>query len=81
MGLDKASDLQIWRYARENHYCIVSKDDDFIDRTEVLGFPPKVIWIHKENCSTAMIESVLRKSVSVIMEFETDSENGVLILF
>ena len=81
VGLDKASDAEIWRFARENNFCIVSKDNDFSDHTEVFGFPPKVIWIHKENCSTAMIESILSHNAPAIKRFETDSDNGALILF
>ena len=81
VGLDRASDLQVWIYALENKFTIISKDTDFSDRVEVSGFPPKIIWIRKENCSTMAIELILRKKYPDIKRFERDSDRGILILF
>jgi predicted nuclease of predicted toxin-antitoxin system len=47
-GLRGASDAQIWRYALENGFAIVSKDSDFAQRSLLLGGPPKVIWLRIE---------------------------------
>lgn len=29
LGMERANDLEVWRYAKDNHYVIVSKDSDF----------------------------------------------------
>jgi len=45
VGLESAPDLVVWSYAKEHGFAIVSKDSDFQQRSMVLGFPPKVIWL------------------------------------
>lgn len=59
ISLNAASDTIIWDYAKRNGYMIVSKDSDFHQRSFVLGYPPKVIWIRRGNCSTKAIELIL----------------------
>ena len=81
VGLGSASDAQIWTYASENGFTLISKDADFSDRVEVLGFPPKIIWLRKENCPTTAIELMLKKNFLDIKRFEQDLDKGILILF
>ena len=81
VGLDSAGDQEIWEYARKHDYIIVTKDADFGEFSVVWGFPPRVIWIRRGNCSTAEIESILRDNSPAIAEFDTDSSIGVLTLF
>ena len=59
-----SSDTDIWEFAKSNDYIIVSKDSDFHQRSFVIGFPPKVIWIQKGNCSTNEIQGILCKHFS-----------------
>jgi predicted nuclease of predicted toxin-antitoxin system len=48
--------------------------------SEVLGFPPKVIWIRRGNCSTDEIESTLRHSYAAIIILEQDPTTGILTI-
>ena len=48
-GLMKASDPEIWEYAKHNEFTIVSQDSDFNDINLIKGFPPKIIWIKTGN--------------------------------
>ena len=59
---------------------IVSKDSDFHQRSFVMGFPPKVIWLKLENCTTQMVEQILRRHVEDIEQFESDETASFLIL-
>jgi predicted nuclease of predicted toxin-antitoxin system len=61
LGLDRASDWEIRDYARQNDYAIVTKDADFSELCVLLGFPPKIIWIRRGNCSTTALEQLLRE--------------------
>ena len=79
-GLDKALDEVVWDHARNAEFCIVSKDSDFSDLVSVKGFPPKVIWIRRGNCSTETIRGLLQERRSVIEEFGNDTGSGLLIL-
>lgn len=45
MGLDVATDAEIWTYAREHDFVIVSKDSDFRQLAFLHGPPPKAIWV------------------------------------
>jgi predicted nuclease of predicted toxin-antitoxin system len=80
VGLKAASDTTIWDYAKNNGFTIVSKDADFHQRSFVLGFPPKVIWIRIGNCSTETIERVLRDHTEEVERFDADAAATFLIL-
>lgn len=45
------------------------------------GFPPKVIWIRRGNCTTAEIEKTLRNNFQAIEQIEGDEVIGLLTLF
>jgi predicted nuclease of predicted toxin-antitoxin system len=40
-GLHGVSDSEVWLYAKENSFTIVSKDSDFWQRSLLLGRPQK----------------------------------------
>jgi predicted nuclease of predicted toxin-antitoxin system len=81
LGLDRASDWEIRDYARQSDSFIVTKDADFSDLCVLHGFPPKIIWIRRGNCSARAVEDILRQHQKDIEALETDSVNGVLTLF
>ena len=80
LGLDRATDIEVWQYARDNGFLIVTKDADFNDLTTLLGIPPKIIWLLIGNCTTNQVEDLLRRNASVIATFTADSTNRILIL-
>lgn len=80
VGLDSASDEVVWSYARDNGFTIVSKDSDFHERSLVFGYPPKVVWIRRGNCSTTEIEQMLRHYTQDMLELDLNSDAGFLIL-
>ena len=69
-ALDKAEDLDVWTFAREHGFTIVSKDGDFRQLSFLLGAPPKVIWVRLGNCTTRDIETALRSSRVQLREFD-----------
>ena len=80
VGLDKASDAALWDYARHQGFVIVTQDVDFSEMSELLGFPPKVIWIRRGNCSTDEIELILRQCRDAIADLDTNPSAGILTL-
>jgi len=74
------SDTEVWRYARENGFAIVSKDSDFSQRSQVHGSPPKVIWLRIGNCTTARAELVLRNTAARVHTFLSVGEESCLVL-
>ncbi|MDQ3181565.1 MAG: DUF5615 family PIN-like protein [Acidobacteriota bacterium] len=81
LGLGTADDALVWEYARGNGFVVVTKDADFADLSVLRGFPPKVLWIRRGNCSTTAIENILRDHYSEIEDLETNSTSGILTLF
>jgi predicted nuclease of predicted toxin-antitoxin system len=81
IGLDHSLDREVWRYAQQQGYLIVTKDVDFSEFSILQGFPPKVIWIRRGNCSTQDIETVLRESFDSIKAMDEDVNTGILELF
>lgn len=79
--MGNAMDSEIWQYAHDHDYVIVTKDADFSELGVVRGFPPKIIWIRRGNCSTQEIESILRENYDAIKTLSDDSETGILTLF
>jgi predicted nuclease of predicted toxin-antitoxin system len=81
IGIDRVDDREMRDYARREGFVIVTKDSDFSDLCILLGFPPKVIWVRRGNCSTSTIESILRGHNSAIEELGRDDIVGILTLF
>jgi predicted nuclease of predicted toxin-antitoxin system len=81
LGLGTADDVSVWEHARQNGFAIVTKDADFADLSVFRGFPPKIVWIRRGNCSTNEIEEILRGNQSEIEVLVTDSTSGILTLF
>ena len=59
LGLERASDTEIWQYARNNGFCIVTRDADFYDLSLLRGSPPKVVWLRTGNVTRAAIARLL----------------------
>ena len=80
IGLRGQADRRIWGHARENGFTIVSKDDDFRQRSLVQGAPPKVVWLQVGNSGTAAIADLLRERVPRVRQFDSEEESTILIL-
>lgn len=81
LGLGEVDDRVVWNYARQNGFLVVTKDSDFSELVVYLGFPPKVIWIRRGNCSTHDIEQILRKNYDVVAQFAASESTGILTLW
>lgn len=81
LGMDEADDCEVWDYAQRHEFIIVTKDSDYNELLTLRGFPPKVIWIRRGNCSTKDIKSVLRTHEADIQRLASDSILGILTLY
>jgi predicted nuclease of predicted toxin-antitoxin system len=80
LGLDQATDREIWDWAGEHGFTIVSKDSDFYDLAESSGLPPKAIWLRVGNASTGQIEQLLYANSERILKFEQEERDSLLII-
>ena len=75
-GLINAPDRQIWEFAKELDYIIVTQDSDFNDLTSLFGFPPKIIWIRTGNIKTQAILNILIDYTQEIEDFIKSNKYG-----
>lgn len=80
LGLMRASDADVWSFARAHEYAIASKDSDFANLAFLHGQPPKLIYVRLGNCSTERIAAMLNESRATLCEFLDDPIASVLTL-
>jgi predicted nuclease of predicted toxin-antitoxin system len=80
LGLLAAPDATIWDHAREHGFVIVSKDDDFRQRSFLEGAPPKVVWLQVGNAGTQQILQLLRSDSERFLAFEAEAQSSLLIV-
>ncbi|MEB3355814.1 MAG: DUF5615 family PIN-like protein [Synechococcales bacterium] len=81
VSLDQADDRAVWEYANQNDFTVATRDSDFSELSVLRGFPPKIIWIRRGNCSTSQIEEILRSHYQDIIQLSEDSNLSVLALY
>ena len=81
LNMGTANDSEVWEFAKKEGFTLVTKDNDFNDLVTFLGFPPKVIWIRRGNCSTNDIKELLISNIEKIKAFISDSTNGILTFY
>lgn len=69
LGLENATDGEIFEFAKKNEYSIVTFDSDFCDLNIMKGFPPKIIWIRTGNTTTKNLELIIRQKSELINSF------------
>jgi predicted nuclease of predicted toxin-antitoxin system len=78
LGLENASDVEIWQFAKNNCYTIVTFDSDFYEFSLIWGHPPKIIWLRVGNTTTNQIDQLLRSHVKNLLSFEDDDDLACL---
>lgn len=80
LGLGQADHRDIFTFAREHGFTIVTKDCDFVDLAALHGTPPKIVWIRLGNCSTDDVARLLRSEADTLRGFLAAPEFSVLSL-
>lgn len=80
IDLDTATDAEIWSWAGEHGFMIVSKDSDFRQLAFLHGPPPKAIWLRMGNASTLDIFNVLRDHLETVEHFGATEDEALLVL-
>jgi len=80
LGLEGATDIEIWTFAKRHDYTIVTFDSDFLDLVSYRGFPPKVVRLGCGNQRSSFIAALLEDKYSEIEDFIKDAEAGYLEL-
>jgi predicted nuclease of predicted toxin-antitoxin system len=78
LGLENVTDIEIWQFAQKHDFCIVTFDADFIDISNLKGYPPKIIWLRIGNSTTKSIAHTLTDNKDIITSFHNDQEIAFL---
>lgn len=74
-----ADDLTIWKFAIENSFVILTKDNDFDERSQLEGCPPKIVHLICGNKGTSDILALrLINQREILLFGESDSDNCIL---
>ena len=68
----------IWEFAKNNNYCIVTFDFDFIDISTLKGYPPKIIWLRIGNTTTENLIAKIKADTKIIHDFLECSDTAFL---
>lgn len=71
LGMEQADDRDIWEYAREQGFVIVTRDSDYFDLSTILGPPPKIIWLRTGNQTKA-------ETLAALLNYRRDIEKALL---
>jgi predicted nuclease of predicted toxin-antitoxin system len=73
------TDREIWDFAKQNGFAIITADTDFVTLANNYGPPPKVILL--ENCDypTSIALRIISENAILLSHFERDNR-GLLIL-
>lgn len=69
IGIEDYSDIEIWKFAKENNFTIVTFDADFYDLSNLKGHPPKIIWLRFGNTKTDFLSEIIYSKKSIINDF------------
>jgi predicted nuclease of predicted toxin-antitoxin system len=73
VGLERATDLDVWAFALTSGYVIVTKDDDFSALSALRGHPPRVIKLTIGNSDNAAVVATLLLNQAQIEERFADA--------
>lgn len=68
LDMASATDKEVWEFAKEKGYVIVTRDADFQELSLVWGQPPKVIRLRTFNQNRAATLKVLLENKAAIIE-------------
>lgn len=71
LGMEGANDLEIWQYAKDNGFVIVTRDSDFQERSLIEGHPPQIVWLKIPNRSKTVV-------LNLLIEYRAEIEQALL---
>lgn len=69
VGLANAEDVDIWLFAKNEGFVVVTFDSDYFDISMINGCPPKIIWLRTGNLNTKAIIELILSHKDAITDF------------
>lgn len=74
------TDHAVWKFAKENGYHIITRDEDFMKLSMLFGLPPKVICLNTGNTTNQELAKIIVSNAEKIRQFVSHEEYGFLVL-
>lgn len=76
-----ATDRQIWQFAKEYDFVLVTQDEDFCELSLLYGIPPKICWLRFGNVPTEFVAQKLRNHVRTIYDLYSSPTQAILEIY
>jgi predicted nuclease of predicted toxin-antitoxin system len=81
LGLERANDYEVWRFAGEHGFVLVTQDADFYDLSLARGLPPPVLWVRAGNVSkSTVLQLLIERAAAIKVAFEHGAACVELVL-
>jgi predicted nuclease of predicted toxin-antitoxin system len=79
-GLENSSDFEIFLFARDNDFAVVTFDSDFVDLNAMHGTPPKIIYLNTGNLTTKSVSELIINNLLRISHYLNSESDDILEL-
>ena len=76
-----ANDYDIWQYAKEYDFVLVTQDEDFCELSLLYGTPPRICWLRFGNAPTEVVARKLRQHYNLIYELYVSATDAILEIY
>lgn len=81
LGMESASDKEVWLRAKDDGYVVVTRDADFQELSLVWGAPPQVIRLRTPNQTrAAVLKLLLDNKAAIISALELDARASIELI-
>lgn len=78
VGLEDASDFEIFEFAKINSFAVVTFDSDFVDLNALRGTPPKIIYLNTGNLTTQSVSELILNNLLTIQHYLNSETDDIL---
>ncbi len=80
VGLEDKSDNEIFDFAKEKGFALVTFDADFVDLNALRGTPPKIIYLNTGNLTTQKVSDLILNNLLSIQHYLSSETDDILEL-
>ena len=81
LGMESASDKEVWQRAKDEGYVVVTRDADFQELSLVWGAPPQMIRLRTPNQTrAAVLKLLLDNKAAIASALELDARASIELI-
>ena len=81
LELKQTDDHDIWNFSSKNNYTIITFDNDFVELSNLMGYPPKIICLaFNVQRSSVVVSKILENHLRILTFVKNNDEHGVMYI-